>query len=144
MQRLVIAVHKNTDREFPAMEVLSITTLACCDKFGNVAGHNGVDSSTGNGFIGNSTPRIQTGIFHNSWEFNLLVSLISLLLWCYALLVLGSLVACMQDREQLIRARKMKDDRLEFVHKMIKIEVRNSHIRVSSCRRSTHRARSVR
>lgn len=122
--RMEVAFHETTALTTTTTAIMGLAA-SCCSMFGNVAGHDGAEESTGASFIAKNSPRIQTGICYNSWEFNLLLSLISLLLWCYVLLILGSLAALMQDREQLIRAKRMENERMEFVHKMIKIKVRS-------------------
>jgi hypothetical protein len=120
---LIMSIMSHYYRERTIEVLPSLARIMYCD---TICDHCSLDDGPGNTACLAYAPRIQTGMCYTSWEFNLLVSFICLLLWCFVLIILSSLASFMQDHEQILDFKRKRKERVDFVRRMIKIKVSKS------------------
>lgn len=79
-----------------------------------------------------STVPVHSGVCDQSWQLELLLCLVSLLLWSFVLLLFGSMAVAEFDRERIQEIQKQRRDRLEFILEAVTIQVSNFRVVISS------------
>jgi hypothetical protein len=68
--------------------------------------------------------QVQTGMCNcYSWEINLLLSFVSLVLWSILLATVSSAAALRNEQNKQSREQKLRQDRLDFVRRRITVKV---------------------
>lgn len=73
-----------------------------------------------------SPPPIQSEICNQSWQLELVLSFISILLWSSVAAVVGYIAVTQIDRERIQEVGRQQRDRLFYILKVIKVKVSNN------------------